>query len=195
MKDKVKFNVSGETNNIETSDDFTDEVSLDSESIEGLDAEEATAEDLEDTIEDEVEEEFYVGGIYDELRDAMQDTDFRLFLINNDIVIPGTLEGNEIQFLDIVGEDEDKEFVMKPAPSTFDELLDFRTLYNVTNSELEIPEDKEVQEAPHEEIVEYILNLKVTDQDADDVEDDEQEIKSKENDEDKEEDDDENNEQ
>lgn len=173
MNEKIKFNVSDDVN---LQDDFEDS-----------DADVETSE--------EVSEKFYASGIYNELRDAMQDTDFRLFLINSDIVIPGTLDGNEIQFLDIVGDDENKEFVMKQAPQTLDELLEFKTLYNVTNSEIDIPEDKEVSEAPHEEIVEYILNLKVDDKDTDDVEDDEQEIEQKENEEDKEEDENENNEQ
>ena len=188
MKEKIKFDVSDKT---DLQDEFEDTVSLD-------DTEDMPAENLPISDESDFEEtpeQFYASGVYDELRDAMQDTDFRLFLINNDIVIPGTLDGNEIQFLDIVGDDEDKEFVLKPAPQTLNELLDFKTLYNVSNSEIDIPEDKEVSEAPHEEIVEYILNLKVADKDTDDVEDDEQEIKSKENEEDKEEDDDENNEQ
>lgn len=146
-----------------------------------------------DAIDQDEEEEFYVGGIYNELREAMQDTDFRLYLINNDIVIPGTLEGSEIQFLDIVGNEGEEEFVMKPAPQTIKELIEFKTLYNITNSDIELPDDFEVQEAPHEKILEYILSLKVSDKDAEDVEDDEQEIQSMENEE--EEDEDESNEE
>lgn len=195
MKDKVKFDVPEESTNT-LPDDVKDEeiVSTDPEDVEVVDDETSDTIDNIETIEDDTEEQFYASGIYEELRDAMQDTDFRLFLIGNDIVIPGTLEDGEIQFLDIVGDDEDKEFVMKPAPNTLDEVLDFKTLYNVTNSEVEIPEGKEVSEAPHQDIVEYILNLKVSDKDAEDVEDDEQEIKAKENEEDKEEEKDESNE-
>lgn len=192
MKDKVKFNVSDEETNT-LPDDVQDEVSLE-EPIAAdpdSDADIEPETDSEEAIEDNVEEQFYVGGQYDELRDAMQDTDFRLYLIGNDLVIPGTLEGNEIQFLDLVGDEGEEEFVMKPAPSTLAEVLEFKTLYNTENTEIEVPEGIELSKAPHEKIVEYILNLKLGDQDADDVEDDEQEIDAKE----KEEDDDENNEQ
>ena len=172
---KLKFNVDDEINTeLDTPEVPTDEV--EDKSVED------DVENIE-TIQDDTKEEFYAGGVYNELRDAMQDTDFRLFLIGNDLVIPGTLEGNEIQFLDIVGDDEDKEFVMKPAPTKLKDVFDFKTLYNVGETELEI----------HEEIVEYILGLKLKDEDAEDVEDDEQEIKQKENEE--EEDDDESNEE
>lgn len=190
MKEKIKFNVVDETPNQD------EELDTIQEPTEDLPAEELPVDEIsadENTpIEDDIEEKFYASGKYDELRSAMQDTDFRLYLINDDLVIPGTLDGNEIQFLDIVGEDEDEEFVMKPAPSTLKELLEFKTLYNTENTEIEIPEGTELSEAPHEKIVEYILNLKVSEQDADDVEDDEQEIDAKER---EEEDDDESNEE
>lgn len=174
MKDKVKFDVpEDETNNLPVDD--TEEVVSD---------EEVTDDELEtpeDAVEDDVESPFYAEGVYNELRDVMQDTDFRLFLINNDIVIPGTLnDDNEIQFLDIVGADDDEEFVLKDAPDTLEDLLEFKTLYNISNSEVEIPENIEVVEAPHEKIVEYILNLKVVDDDTEDIEDDESEIEAKE---------------
>lgn len=176
MKDKIKFNVPDDDVNtlpqVEKSEELSD------------------IEDNIETIEDDSEEQFYASEKYNELRDAMQDTDFRLYLIGNDLVIPGTLDGNQIQFLDIVGDGENEEFVMKPAPNTLKELLGFKTLYNTENSDLISSED-EVSEAPHEKIVEYILNLKLDDQDANDVEDNESEIDSKE----KEEDNDENNEQ
>ena len=187
MKDKVKFNVQ-DSNEMDIND-----ISQDEEIINFEEPQDIPNEDENNEIEDDLEQPFYVGGVYDELRDAMQDTDFRLFLIGNDLVIPGTLDGNDIQFLDIVGEDEDKEFVMKPAPNSLEDVLDFKTLYNVTNSEVDTPENMEVSEPPHEEIVEYILNLKVADQDAEDVEDDEKEIESKEKEE--EEDKDESNEE
>ena len=169
MKEKIKFNVQDEVKTL----DNVEEVSDQSEEL--------------NAVEEDNEEQFYATGIYNELRDALQDTDFRLFLINNDIVTVGTLDGNEIQILDIVGDDENKEFVLKPAPSTLEELLDFKTLYNISNSEIEIPEDKEVSEAPHEDIVEYILGLKVSDKDTDDVEDDEKEIEELEKEEDEDE--------
>lgn len=171
MKDKIKFNVADEEVNTLPPVEEVPEEEV-SDEIDNL-----------ETIEDDNEEQFYASSKYNELRDAMQDTDFRLFLVGNDLVIPGTLDGNEIQFLDIVGDDENEEFVMKPAPTTLKELLDFKTLYNVENSEL-IDSEMEVSEAPHEKIVEYILNLKIDDQDADDVEDNETEINKKEKEED-----------
>ena len=173
MKDKVKFNVTGDEEDIEVTEPAEGEIEQDIDLDNNMEL-----NDEETPIESDEEEAFYVGGKYDELRDAMQDTDFRLILIGDDLVIPGTLDGNDIQFLDIVGDDENKEFVMKPAPNDINEVLDFNTLYNVENTEIEIPEDKEVKEAPHEEIVEYILNLKMDDKDTEDVEDDEQEIES-----------------
>lgn len=185
MKDKVKFNVSDEeTNNLpnDIQDKVPDEepITTDPESDDSIESE----TDAEEAIQNDVEEQFYVGGQYDELRDAMQDTDFRLYLIGNDLVIPGTLEGNEIQFLDIVGDEGEEEFVMKPAPNTLAEVLEFNTLYNTENTEVEVPEGLELKQAPHEKIVEYILNLKLGDEDAEDVEDDEQEISAKEREED-----------
>lgn len=185
MKDKVKFNVSNEeTNNLpnDIQDKVPDEepITTDPESDDSIESE----TDAEEAIQNDVEEQFYVGGQYDELRDAMQDTDFRLYLIGNDLVIPGTLEGNEIQFLDIVGDEGEEEFVMKPAPNTLAEVLEFNTLYNIENTEVEVPEGLELKQAPHEKIVEYILNLKLGDEDAEDVEDDEQEISAKEREED-----------
>lgn len=165
---KIKFDVPEE---------FSDEVYTDGINDDTIDVEPTEPED---------EEKFYVGGKYDELRDAMKDTDFRLFLVGNDLVIPGTLDGDDIKFLDIVGDEENEEFVLKDAPNTINEVLDFRTLYNVDNTEVEIPEDKEVVEAPHEKVVEYILNLKLVDKDTEDVEDDETEINKKENEEEEE---------
>lgn len=184
MKDKIKFNVpEEETNNLPVEDEELNSTETD----EVVDDEEL--ESPEDAVEDEVESPFYAEGVYNELRDAMQDTDFRLFLINNDIVIPGTLnEDGDIQFLDIVGTDEDEEFVLKEAPDTIEDLLEFKTLYNVSNSEVEIPEDLEVSEAPHEKVVEYILNLKVVDNDTDDIEDDKTEIDAMEKEEEEDED-------
>ena len=178
---KVKFDVQDP----EMSDDEV--VSEDEFAEEELESPEGLEDTPEDAIEDDEEQQFYTEPIYNELREAMEDTDFRLYLINNDIVIPGTLEDGEIQFLDIVGNEGEEEFVMKPAPETIKELLEFKTLYNITNSEIEIPDDLEVQEAPHEKIVEYILSLKVSDEDADDVEDDEHEIDSMEKEEEDEE--------
>lgn len=184
MKDKVKFNVPDEEVSKLPEDIQDDEAVEELPTEEPIEDETGDENDAEEAIADDVEEQFYVGGQYDELRDAMQDTDFRLYLIGNDLVIPGTLDGNEIQFLDIVGDEGEEEFVMKPAPSTLEEVLKFNTLYNTENTEIEVPEGTELKQAPHEKIVEYILNLKVGDQDAEDVEDDEQEIADKEREED-----------
>lgn len=183
---KVKFEAidDNSTENLEgINDDIVD--------VNSNEAEIKPSEEIDTS--NETEELFYTGDKYNELRDAMQDTNFRLFLINNDLAIPGTLdeENDEIKFLDIVGPDDEKEFVLKDAPKDLIDLLDFKTLYNIENSEVEIPEGKEVSEAPHEEIVEYILSLKVKDEDTEDVEDDEVEIDKME----KEEDEDESNEE
>lgn len=161
MKNKIKFNIN---------------------EVEPLEGSNEDVEDALEVISDDDAEAFYNTEEYNTLREAMEDTDFRLFLIGNDLVIPGTLDNNEIKFLDIV----DDEFVLKDAPQSLAELLKFKTLYNTENSEV-ISADDEVEEAPHDKIVEYILSLKLDDKDTDDVEDDEQEIKEKENKEDKEE--------
>ena len=125
MKDKIKFNVADEEVNTLPPVEEVPEEEV-SDEIDNL-----------ETIEDDNEEQFYASSKYNELRDAMQDTDFRLFLIGNDLVIPGTLDGNEIQFLDIVGDDENEEFVMKPAPTTLKELLDFKTLFEFNSISFE----------------------------------------------------------
>jgi hypothetical protein len=176
MKNKIKFNVEDEVKEL-PKDIEQSEVKTDSE------------ENRETILSDEKEQFYASDPKYNELREAMEDTDFRLFLINDDLVIPGTLDGNKIQFLDIVGDDDNKEFVMKDAPKTMNELLDFKTLYNRKDAveSKDDEDDKNIPDAPHQEIVEYILNLKLKDDDAEDVEDDENEIDTKEKEEEKDE--------
>ena len=111
------------------------------------------AEDSAETVESDLEEPEYASEEkYNELIDAMADTDLRLFLINEDMVIPGKLgDDSEIKFLECEDTEGD-EFYFKDAPSNMEDLLKFNTLYNNPDKEVEVP---------HEKIVEYILSQKV----------------------------------
>ena len=60
----------------------------------------AMEEDNEDTIKDEIEQPFYATvPEFDELRDVLSELDYRLFLINDNLVVIGRLNGADIEIL------------------------------------------------------------------------------------------------
>lgn len=123
--------------------------------------EEEVQETIEDTIEDEMELPFYANSSnLDEIRDALLDLDYRLFLINNNLVVIGRLNGPDIEILTSVeNEDGDKEYIFVKAPSTYNELLDTENLFylspEMTKEEIDEFDGKI---ADHEEIMDYLMN-------------------------------------
>lgn len=147
--------------------------------------EDEVEEDKEDTIEDAVEEPFYATvPEYDELRDLLVDLDYRLFLINDNMVCIGRLNGPDIEFLtsnrpentetevseqnekaeeieEKAEEDGEQAFEYKwvKAPDTFEKFLN---QINVVYLSPEMSdEDKEQYagiEASHDSVMEFLMN-------------------------------------
>lgn len=147
--------------------------------------EEEIQDDKEDTIEDAVEEPFYATtSEFDELRDVLVDLDYRLFLINDNMVCIGRLNGPDIEFLTSnrpedteteVSEQNDKaeeietkasedgeqafEYKWIKAPDTFDK---FVNQVNVVYLSPEMSdEDKEQYagiEASHDSVMNFLMN-------------------------------------
>ena len=147
--------------------------------------EDEVEDDKEDTVEDDVEEPFYATTPeYDELRDLLVDLDYRLFLINDNMVCIGRLNGPDIEFLtsnrpedtdaepseqndkaeDIENkaeEDGEQAFEYKwvKAPDTLDKFLN---QVNVVYLSPEMSdEDKEQYagiEASHESVMDFLMN-------------------------------------
>ena len=142
-------------------------------------------EDAEETIEDDIEQPFYATTPeYDELRDLLIDLDYRLFLINDNMVCIGRLNGPDIEFLtsnrpentetepseqndkaeeieNKAEEDGEQSFEYKwiKAPDTFDK---FVNQVNVVYLSPEMSdEDKEQYagiEASHESVMDFLMN-------------------------------------
>lgn len=142
-------------------------------------------EDEQDTINDDVEQPFYATTEeFDELRDILVDLDYRLFLINDNMVCIGRLNGPDIEFLtsnrpentetepseqnDKAEEIENKaeengeqafEYKWIKAPDTLDKFLN---QVNVVYLSPEMSdEDKEQYagiEASHESVMDFLMN-------------------------------------
>ena len=164
---------------IEDEEDTTDEEMTDEE------VQEEVIEDEEDTIEDAVEQPFYATiPEFDELRDVLVDLDYRLFLINDNMVCIGRLNGPDIEFLTSnrpenteieVSEQNDKaeeietkaeedgeqafEYKWIKAPDTFDKFL---SQVNVVYLSPDMSEEDKEQyagiEASHESVMNYLMN-------------------------------------
>ena len=161
---------------------------IDDENTEEMSDEEVqdeAKEDEEDTIEDDVEQPFYATTEeFDELRDLLVDLDYRLFLINDNMVCIGRLNGPDIEFLtsnrpentdtepseqndkaeeieNKAEEDGEQSFEYKwiKAPDTFDK---FVNQVNVVYLSPEMSdEDKEQYagiEASHDSIMDFLMN-------------------------------------
>lgn len=162
-----------------------DDVPAKDEEMTDAEYEDEVEEDKEDTVEDAVEEPFYATTPeYDELRDLLVDLDYRLFLINDNMVCIGRLNGPDIEFLtsnrpedtdaeaseqnDKATEIEDKaeedgeqafEYKWIKAPDSLDKFL---TQVNVVYLSPEMSdEDKEQYagiEASHESVMDFLMN-------------------------------------
>lgn len=146
---------------------------------------EEAQEDEEDTIKDDIEQPFYATvPEYDELREVLVDLDYRLFLINDNMVCIGRLNGPDIEFLtsnrpentetepseqnDKAEEIEDKaeedgeqafEYKWIKAPDTFDKFLN---QVNVVYLSPDMSEEDREQyagiEASHESVMDFLMN-------------------------------------
>lgn len=148
--------------------------------------EEEAEDDAKETVKDDIEEPWYATTPeLDELRDILPDLDYRLYLINTDMICVGRLNGPDIEILTSnapsikdeaeVSEANDKaeeveeraeeneedsfEYLWIKAPASFDE---FVKQVNVVYLSPEMTdEDKEQYaglEVSHESLMDYLMN-------------------------------------
>lgn len=148
--------------------------------------EEEVEEDKEDTVKDDIEEPFYATTPeFDELRDVLVDLDYRLFLINDNMVCIGRLNGPDIEFLtsnrpaenteiekseqneksdeveDRAEEDGEQsyEYLWIKAPDSFNSFLNQVNVVYLSPDMTD--EDKEQYagiEASHESVMNFLMN-------------------------------------
>lgn len=130
------------------------------EEMTDAEVQEEIEEDNEDKIEDEIEQPFYATvPEFDELREVLVELDYRLFLINDNLVVVGRLNGADIEILVNNGNEENADFVFVKAPETLDKLIAMENvLYlspDMTEEEIKTFEGKE---ANHEAVMEFLMN-------------------------------------
>ena len=137
--------------NIEpTEDEMTDE-----------EVQDEIQDDEEEKVQDDIEQPFYaVTPEYDELRPVLSELDYRLFLINNDLVLIGRLNGADIEIMINSGSDEESEYTFVKAPGALDELKKIaNVIYLSPDMTDEDKAEYEGKEANHESVMEYLMNL------------------------------------
>ena len=148
----------------------TEETQFPEENLEnGINDEEMTGEEVRDEIQDDEEEKikddieqpFYaVTPEYDELRPVLSELGYRLFLINNDLVLIGRLNGADIEIMINSGSDEESEYTFVKAPGALDELKKVaNVIYLSPDMTDEDKAEYEGKEANHESVMEYLMNL------------------------------------
>lgn len=117
-------------------------------------------EDNEDKIEDEIEQPFYATvPEFDELREVLVELDYRLFLINDNLVVIGRLNGADIELLVNNGDEENADFVFVKAPETLDKLIAMENVLYLSPDMTEEEIDQfEGKEANHEAVMEFLMN-------------------------------------
>ena len=130
------------------------------EEMTDAEVQEEIEEDNEDKIEDEIEQPFYaVVPEFDELREVLVELDYRLFLINDNLVVIGRLNGADIEVLVNNGNEENADFVFVKAPETLDKLI---AIENVIYLSPDMTEEEtktfEGKEANHEAVMEFLMN-------------------------------------
>ena len=166
-------------------DEPTEEVE-EPEEMSNNEVQDEAKEDKEEVIEDDIEQPFYATvPEFDELREILPDLDYRLFLINDNMVCIGRLNGPDIEFLtsnrpeeikdmekseqnDKSDEIEERaeedgedsyEYIWVKAPDTLDKFLN---QINVVYLSPEMSdEDKEQYagiEASHESVMNFLMN-------------------------------------
>ena len=164
----------------------TEEIPEESDEMTTDEVEDEAQEDAEETIQDEIEQPFYATTPeFDELRDILPDLDYRLFLINDNMVCIGRLNGPDIEFLtsnntavdnDITRSDANEdaeeveeraeedgedsfEYLWIKAPDTLDKFL---AQVNVVYLSPEMTDEEKEQyagiEASHESVMNYLMN-------------------------------------
>jgi hypothetical protein len=136
------------------------EPDVDDEEMTNAEVQEEIEEDNKDKIEDEIEQPFYATiPEFDELREVLVELDYRLFLINDNLVVVGRLNGADIEVLVNNGNEENANFVFVKAPETLDKLIAMENvLYlspDMTDEEIQTFENKE---ANHEAVMEFLMN-------------------------------------
>lgn len=134
---------------------------IDDEEMTGEEVQDEIQDDEEEKVKDDIEQPFYaVTPEYDELRPVLSELDYRLFLINNDLVLVGRLNGADIEIMVNSGNDEESEYTFVKAPGTLDELKKIANVVYLSPDMTD--EDKaeyEGKEANHESVMEYLMNL------------------------------------
>ena len=127
----------------------------------GEEVQDEIQDDEEEKVKDDVEQPFYaVTPEYDELRPVLSELDYRLFLINNDLVLIGRLNGADIEIMVNSGNDEESEYTFVKAPGALDELKKIaNVIYLSPDMTDEDKAEYEGKEANHESVMEYLMNL------------------------------------
>ena len=127
----------------------------------GEEVQDEIQDDEEEKVKDDIEQPFYaVTPEYDELRPVLSELDYRLFLINNDLVLIGRLNGADIEIMVNSGNDEESEYTFVKAPGTLDELKKIaNVIYLSPDMTDEDKAEYEGKEANHESVMEYLMNL------------------------------------
>ena len=142
-------------------------------------------EDEEETIKDDIEQPFYATTPeFDELRDLLVDLDYRLFLINDNMVCIGRLNGPDIEFLtsnrpedtdtEVSEQNEKAEEIENKAEEDGEQAFEYKwikapeslkSFLNQVNVVYLSPEmsdeDKEQYagiEASHESVMDFLMN-------------------------------------
>ena len=131
------------------------------EEMTGEEVQDEIQDDEEEKVKDDIEQPFYaVTPEYDELRPVLSELDYRLFLINNDLVLIGRLNGADIEIMVNSGNDEESEYTFVKAPGALDELKKIaNVIYLSPDMTDEDKAEYEGKEANHESVMEYLMNL------------------------------------
>lgn len=134
-----------------------EDIQIEDEEMSNTEITDEVEKDKEEVIEDEIEQPFYASNkSFDELRDVLPDLDYRLFLINDNIVVIGRLNGVDIEIL--VKTDDEYDFVK--APATLEELKNIcNVMYFSPDIDKEEYEALKDREANQEEVMSYLMNL------------------------------------
>ena len=134
---------------------------IDDEEMTGEEVQDEIQDDEEEKVKDDIEQPFYaVTPEYDELRPVLSELDYRLFLINNDLVLIGRLNGADIEIMINSGNDEESEYTFVKAPGALDELKKVaNVIYLSPDMTDEDKAEYEGKEANHESVMEYLMNL------------------------------------
>ena len=134
---------------------------IDKDEMTGEEVQDEIQDDEEEKVKDDIEQPFYaVTSEYDELRPVLSELDYRLFLINSDLVLIGRLNGADIEIMVNSGNDEESEYTFVKAPGTLDELKKIaNVIYLSPDMTDEDKAEYEGKEANHESVMEYLMNL------------------------------------